>query len=136
MRPRVLPVLRAAAPLLARRQPPRLRAAALALCRRLAALDPDTAWLFFVGFLPIAERWSARPPATCARPDSSTLLTPPSGAAYPPAAAAAADGGIAPSTARRVLEAVSAADARVATRAVRCDKGRPTSRALGGGRAA
>ena len=116
MRPKLLDVLRAASPLLRRHQPARLQAGALRLCRALARLDPDAVWLFFVGFVPPAERWPARAPAGCARPLPSTLLEPPAGAAY--VGTAAAEGDIAPAHARRVLEAVYAADRRVARRAL------------------
>lgn len=102
MRPKLVDVLRACAPLLARHQPTRLQSAALRLCRRLARLEPDAVWVLFVGCLPLAERWAGRPPTGCARPASATLPPPP------------AD--IAPAIVRRVMDAVQAADRRLAQR--------------------
>ena len=94
----VLSVLRATAPLLSRRQPDRVQCEALALCRRLAYLDPDTVWMVFAGLVPPAECWAARPPDGCARAAPATLLLP---------TVTAAD---AAHNARRVLDSVVTAD--------------------------
>jgi hypothetical protein len=75
MRPYALRTLRASAPLLSRRQPETVQAAAVALGQRLARLDPDTVFLFCVPFVPPAERWASSPPAGCVRPELGTLLT-------------------------------------------------------------
>ena len=75
MRPYALRTLRASAPLLSRRQPETVQAAAVALGQRLARLDPDTVFLFCVRFVPPAERWASSPPAGCVRPELGTLLT-------------------------------------------------------------
>jgi hypothetical protein len=75
MRPYVLRTLRASAPLLSRQQPEAVQAAAVALGKRLARLDPDTVFLFCVRFVPPAERWASSPPAGCVRPELGTLLT-------------------------------------------------------------
>jgi len=75
MRPYVLRTLRASAPLLSRQQPETVQAAAVAVGKRLARLDPDTVFLFCVCFVPPAERWTSSPPAGCVRPELGTLLT-------------------------------------------------------------
>ena len=86
--------------------PPALRSR---LATRLATLDADAVWLFFVPFVPPAERWPSRPPNGCARPDPTTLLQPLAGAT---------EGVVAPALARSALEAVSRADRHVAKRAL------------------
>lgn len=77
MRPLLLKVLRACAPLLSRHQPEVVQAEALSLGTRLARLDADVVWLFCVRFVPPAERWPSAPPPGCARPDTGSLLTSP-----------------------------------------------------------
>ena len=74
MRPSVLIVLCASAPLLCRHQPERVQAEALSLCRRLASLAADATWLFFICALPPSERWLAKPPAGCPRLSTASLL--------------------------------------------------------------
>lgn len=46
----------------------------LALCRKLAMLDANTVWLFFVIYIPAAERWAAKPPRSCERICISSFL--------------------------------------------------------------
>jgi len=74
MRPKVLHILRAAAPLLSISQAERVQEVALALCCRLSILDADTVWLFFVRVLSPPERWSATPPRGCEHPSTRKLL--------------------------------------------------------------
>ena len=94
------------------------------LATRLAALDADAVWLFFVPFVPPAERWPSRPPNGCARPDPTTLLQPPTGVVFAPGGAT--EGVIAPALARRALEAVNRADRHVARRALSEDNHQET----------
>jgi hypothetical protein len=113
MRGQIERVLSAVEPLLTRHQPERVQRAALALCRRLAALEPDLVWLRFVRWVPPPERWPKTPPAGCGRLSLSTLLEP--AAALATAAHTHADGAaVPPAHARCVLEAVRAADLRAA----------------------